>query len=111
MVSVENPLGPIDALGVFEGSFKWFQLAQPSPDINLKVAYISKSGNETYGSCDLKAQILSVETIKAFEEAIQLAEQDFAKILFGGSERETSGEPQAPGSESGKGLVGRGLGQ
>jgi hypothetical protein len=115
MVTVTNPLGAITALAAFEGSFRWMQLAEAFPKLQVKVAYISKETGETLGGCDVQSGLLTPETVAAFQKAIQMAEEDFAKVIFGGSTREPLLGPDLSdtgGIETNTGLDGvRGLGQ
>lgn len=77
----------IDALFVESGEFRMGTDGIGS--IMLTVVYLNSSLGASLGNCRVPDTTLSTGTIEAFEQFIKLAEQDFGRIVFDGTEVET----------------------
>lgn len=102
----------IDSVVAVEGKFNWHPGMDPRPTIELVMMYTNKNTKHTYGTCPARSAVFSEETLKAFEEFLHKAEEDFGKLAFEGGELRPYG--QALGldgkAESGAGLRGLGRG-
>lgn len=88
MFTSSKGLSAVNAIMAREGKFEWDQLKDTAPSMEIKVAYANSNTGTTYGYCDVRAHLLSAETIEAFAKFIQLAEKDFANIVLADPQKE-----------------------
>lgn len=98
----------IDALVCMEGEFKIVGESLPGElAISLEMAYFDSDRGISLGRCNVREGLLSKDTQEALRRFLELAEEDFANIVFYNQDPQAEEEPEY---EPQGGIVPAGLG-
>ena len=72
---------PFDGVSAVEGFFK-VTPAGKATEVNLTMAYVNGNSQTTYGTCTVRLQMLSVDSLDALRKFLDSVEEDFGRVMF-----------------------------
>ena len=74
----------IDGVAAAEGMFK-VHLPGEEIEVEVEMVYFNSKTGSTYGTCPVKSNLLSKETMESFRVFLRNVEMDFSGVVFDGA--------------------------
>ena len=81
-VKPKDKPGNIDAVVAVEVRIRFHPQIDQEPNGELQVMYVNSKSGTSFGTCPMKAHLMSTETRKALLAFLASAEADFGRIVF-----------------------------